>query len=763
MTDEILSCIYVIYKTGNMWKDIMDHTLVIVESPAKANTISRYLGKSYKVAASVGHIRDLPASTLGVDIDNDFKPRYITMRGKENVVRDLRNLKKESSSVLLATDPDREGEAIAWHLANILKIDETTPCRITFNEITKKSVEDALNSPHQIDMDLVNAQQARRILDRLVGYELSPLLWKKIRKGLSAGRVQSVTTKIIIDREREIKAFIPVEYWLITVHLCKKIDDPVFRVRYHGELEDNKVVKYSIDNAEQAEDLIKDLTDADYIVHKVTKRESKRQSKPPYTTSTLQQEASRKLGFTSARTMRIAQQLYEGVNLRDQGATALITYLRTDSVRISPIAIEAARNYIEKEHGNTYLPNKPRYFKNKKAAQDAHECIRPAHFDLSPQTIRNQLTDEQYRLYKLIWDKFIASQMNAAIFDTTSADVKAKTHIFRVRGETMKFPGWMKQYGMLPDMQEEETDELTKENLPDLEIGDQLIFVKLDSEQKFTKPPARFTEATLIRILEELGIGRPSTYAPTISTILNRRYIDKDGRFLIPTDLGFLVTELLEEHFTKIIDPYFTAEMEENLDKVETGEKDWIKLLHEFYPEFHSDVEKADKSIDKVEIPVVQINEKCPECTEGNLVIKHGRFGKFVACDRYPNCNYTRAIEVEAPGICPLCGSGLLAKRAKKRRSSKFYVCDKKGKDPDCKFISWDLPSGKNCSVCGSYTVKKKFRGKEYEKCSNAECTTNKKTKNKKETADTANENTDKNSRIKTETKSNINSKQTIK
>ena len=517
----------------------MENTLVIVESPAKANTISRYLGKNYKVAASVGHIRDLPASTLGVDVNNDFKPRYITMRGKESVVRDLKNLKENSSSVLLATDPDREGEAIAWHLANILKIDESAQCRITFNEITKKSVEAALDSPHQIDMDLVNAQQARRILDRLVGYELSPLLWKKIRKGLSAGRVQSVATKIIIEREREIKAFIPVEYWLLTAYLRKNIEDPLFRVRYHGKLEGKKVIKYSIDNAEQAETIIKDLTNAEYIVYKVTKRESKRQAKPPYTTSTLQQEASRKLGYTSARTMRIAQQLYEGVNLPEQGATALITYLRTDSVRISPVAIEAARSYIIKQYGNEYLPVKPRYFKNEKAAQDAHECIRPTHFDLSPQSIRHQLTDEQFRLYKLIWDKFIASQMNAAIFDTISADVKAKTHIFRVRGETLKFPGWMKQYGMLPDTQEEESDELTKENLPDLEEGDQLLFDKLESEQKFTKPPARYTEASLIRTLEELGIGRPSTYAPTISTILNRRYIEKDGRSLVPTDLGF--------------------------------------------------------------------------------------------------------------------------------------------------------------------------------------------------------------------------------
>lgn len=705
----------------------MDKTLVIVESPAKANTISRYLGKNYTVAASVGHIRDLPASTLGVDVKNDFKPRYITMRGKESVVRDLRKIKEDSNNVLLATDPDREGEAIAWHLANLLDIEEDTQCRITFNEITKKSVEQALSAPHKIDMDLVNAQQARRILDRLVGYELSPLLWKKIRKGLSAGRVQSVTTKIVVDREREINAFIPVEYWLLTAFLRKDIKDPAFRVRYHGELEGKKVVRKSIDNEAEAKALVADLDKADYIVHRVTKRQSKRQSKPPYTTSTLQQEASRKLGFTSARTMRVAQQLYEGVDLKDQGATALITYLRTDSVRISPVAIDAARNFIKTLHGDKYLPAKPRYFKNKKAAQDAHECIRPAHFDLSPQKIRHQLTNEQFRLYKLIWDKFIASQMNAAIFDTVSSDIKAKSHIFRVRGETMKFPGWMKQYGMLPDTEKEESDELNKEILPELEVGDLLLFEKLEPEQKFTKPPARYTEASLIRILEELGIGRPSTYAPTISTILNRRYMEKDGRSLVPTKLGFLVTEMLEEHFKSIVDPDFTAEMEENLDEVEAGEKDWIDLLHEFYPDFHRDIEQADQNIEKVEMPVISLDEKCPKCSEGNLVIKEGRYGKFIACDRYPTCDYTRTIEVEAPGECPLCGSGLLEKRARKRRSSKFYVCDKKGKDPDCKFISWDLPSGKSCDVCGSYMVKKRFRGKEYDKCSNKECPTNEK------------------------------------
>ncbi|HZJ68897.1 MAG TPA: type I DNA topoisomerase, partial [Candidatus Eisenbacteria bacterium] len=549
----------------------MEKTLVVVESPAKANTISRYLGKDYIVTASVGHIRDLPASTLGVDVDNDFKPRYITMRGKEKVVREIKKLKESSDKVLLATDPDREGEAIAWHLAHTLKLDESENCRISFNEITKNSVQEALENSHPIDMNLVNAQQARRILDRLVGYELSPLLWKKIRKGLSAGRVQSVTTKIVVDREREIQDFKPVEYWLLTAYLKKSENEASFRVRYHGEAKASKVSKKSLNNEEQVNQLLEDLKDAQYIVTKVNKRKSNRHSKPPYTTSTLQQEASRKLGYTSGRTMRIAQQLYEGVNLPKSGATSLITYLRTDSVRISPEAIQSARGYIKGVYGDEYLPKKARYFKNKKSAQNAHECIRPTHFDLAPIKIKSQLTNEQFRLYKLIWDKFIASQMSAAIFDTVSADVTAKTHVFRVRGETLKFPGWMKQYGFETEEDKEDDDQLTKEKLPELVKEDILLLDKLEPEQKFTTPPPRYTEASLIRTLEDLGIGRPSTYAPTISTILNRNYAEKDGRSLLPTELGFLVTDMLESNFESIVNTDFTANMEEALDRVEEG------------------------------------------------------------------------------------------------------------------------------------------------------------------------------------------------
>ncbi len=710
----------------------MGKTLVIVESPAKANTIGRYLGQNYKVTASVGHIRDLPASTLGVDVNRDFKPRYITMRGKEKVVKEIKKLKEDADQVLLATDPDREGEAIAWHLANALKIDETTPCRISFNEITKNSVQSALENPHQIDMNLVNAQQARRILDRLVGYELSPLLWKKIRKGLSAGRVQSVTTKIIVDREREIKAFEPEEYWLLTAFLKKAEKDPAFRVRYYGDKISGKVKKIPLAKEADVKALLNDLKTASYLVEKVNKKEAKRHAKPPYTTSTLQQEASRKLGFSSARTMRVAQQLYEGVDLKGHGSTALITYLRTDSVRISPEAAAAARETILKEHGQEFLPKKANYYKNKKDAQNAHECIRPAHFELSPFVIKDQLSNEQFRLYQLIWNKFIASQMVPAIFDTVSAEINAKQHIFRARGETLKFPGWMKQYGFdFEENSENNEDDLNKENLPVLAEGDTLILDKLEPEQKFTTPPARYTEASLIRVLEELGIGRPSTYAPTVSTILNRKYVEKDGRSLYPTELGFLVTEMLEENFATIVDTDFTAAMEERLDAVEEGEKDWVEVLKDFYPAFHEAVDRAEENIEKVEIPDVPIHEKCPKCGDGDLVIKHGRYGKFIACNRYPDCDYSRAIEVKVDGVCPKCGSGILEKTTKKRRSSKFYVCDKTN-DPDCDFISWDIPLAKKCPVCQAYMVKKRYRGKFYEKCSNPDCQTNQKTTGKK-------------------------------
>lgn len=700
----------------------MSKTLVIVESPAKAKTIGRYLGPDYKVTASVGHVRDLPTSTLGVDVEHAFKPRYITMPGKEAVLRDLKKMQGQSDNILLATDPDREGEAIAWHLATVLRIDPATPCRISFNEITRKTVQEAVHHPRPINMALVDAQQARRVLDRLVGYELSPLLWKKIRKGLSAGRVQSVTTQMICDREREIKAFRPEEYWHLTAELSTDRGER-FKCRYHGFLQNGVVKRRKLQNEAAVKELMASLEQAHYSVHELTAKENRRQSAPPFTTSTLQQEASRYLSYTSQRTMRIAQQLYEGIDLQGQGATALITYIRTDSVRISPEALDAARAYILATYGGDYLPERPRFFKNRKAAQDAHEAIRPAHFDMPPAKIKDQLSQEQYKLYKLIWDKFIASQMASAVFDTLRVTVAADQSLFRCKGEKMTFPGWMKQYGKVeqPDNKDDD-DELSGEKLPPLVEGQALQLKRLDPEQKFTQPPARYTEASLIRAMEEIGIGRPSTYAPTISVILSRHYVDKDGRNLYPTDLGFLVSDMLKEHFPDIVDSAFTAQMEAELDTVESGQIAWTGLLDEFYHKFHAHVLRANEAIAKLVVPEEKTGEKCPECGEGELVIRDGRYGKFIACSRYPDCKYTRNLEEEVVGRCPRCGSGLLKKNSRKRRSSIFYVCDRKGKDPNCDFISWDLPLDKYCPDCGAYMVKKRFRGRFYERCSNPEC-----------------------------------------
>ncbi|MDD7402236.1 MAG: type I DNA topoisomerase [Eubacteriales bacterium] len=699
----------------------MAKTLVIVESPAKAKTIGRYLGKDYDVAASVGHVRDLPKSTLGVDIDKDFQPRYITMPGKESVIRDLKKKKDKADLVLLATDPDREGEAIAWHLATALKLDPQSNLRISFNEISKKAVTEALNHARPIDMDLVNAQQTRRILDRLVGYELSPLLWKKVLKGLSAGRVQSLATRMIVDREREITAFVPEEYWWLDAQV-KTGQDEQFRARFHGLLKEEKVSVVKLRREADVQSIMKDVQDTAFKVHTVKKRTSRRASYPPFTTSSLQQEASRALGFSASRTMRVAQMLYEGVEISGQGQTSLVTYIRTDSLRINTDAIQEIRQVIEKTYGKEYLPDKPRHFKNKKSAQDAHEAIRPIHFDLSPDQIAGDLTSEQYRLYRLIWNKFMSSQMASAVFDTVTCDIVAgEDKLFRVKGETLIFPGWMKVYGSGESKTADDSDELDKESLPPLEEGQALQLLKLLPEQKFTKPPARYTEASLIKALEEEGVGRPSTYAPTIFTILNRNYAEKEDRYLKPTHLGEAVTALLEENFANIVDTQFTAKMEEKLDLVESGEASSVELLKEFYPPFHAQVEKADEAITEKVLKDKETGRTCPKCGQGQLVIKHGRFGEFIACNRYPDCDYTENIEVKAPGKCPLCGSGLLEKKSRKR-SATFYVCDKKGSNPDCSFISWDLPLEQKCELCGSYMVEKRYRGRKYKLCSNKDC-----------------------------------------
>ena len=718
----------------------MSKNLVIVESPAKAKTIGRYLGKDYRIAASVGHIRDLPSSTLGVDVANRYQPRYISMKGKEKVIRELKDMAVDASRVYIATDPDREGEAIAWHLAQVLKIDENSPCRITFNEITETAVRKAIEHPRAVDMNLVNSQQARRILDRLVGYELSPLLWKKIKKGLSAGRVQSVATRLIVDREKEIAAFKPEEYWLLTAYLRKKAQDPVFRARYHGELVGNKVEKRKLASQQDADAVLTTLTNQAYQVWQVKKGSRQRQPAAPFTTSTLQQEAARYLGYTSKKTMSIAQQLYEGVELPAIGAMALVTYIRTDSVRVSEEAEQEARQYIGRAFGENYLPKTPRRFKNRNSAQDAHEAIRPAHFDLVPDQIRDQISYDQYRLYKLIWDKFMASQMAAALVDTVTADIASGSHIFRAQGETIRFPGFLAQYGVqLVDQEadkESEETESARERLPELNEQDILLLDKLTPEQKFTQPPSRYTEATLIKTMEEKGIGRPSTYAPTISTILERLYVEKDRKFLLPTELGKVVTAMLEENFQNIVDVTFTANMEKDLDTVESGEQDWISLLDQFYPAFHQKVTAAGENLERVKVADVPTGEKCPECHDGDLVIKEGRYGKFIACSRYPECKYTKNVENTVKGKCPLCGSGLVSRVSRKFKGSRFYTCDKQGSDPKCPFISWDIPiEGRHCETCGSYMVWKRFRGHTFPKCGNKDCPTNQK-KAKPETAD---------------------------
>lgn len=718
----------------------MEKNLVIVESPAKAKTIGRYLGKNYQIAASVGHVRDLPASTIGVDVENGYKPRYVNMKGKEKVIRELKELAAQVSRVYIATDPDREGEAIAWHLAKLLKIDENSPCRIAFNEITEPAVKKAIENPRPLDINLINSQQARRILDRLVGYELSPLLWKKIKKGLSAGRVQSVATRLVVDREREIQRFKPEEYWVIMAYLQKNQAASPFRARYEGVLNQGKFEKRKLVNEAETGEVLQKIADSSWQVHSVKKNTRQRQPKAPFTTSTLQQEASRYLGFTSRRTMSVAQQLYEGIDLKSAGATALVTYIRTDSVRVANDAVQEARKHITGKFGPEYLPKSARSYKNRNSSQDAHEAIRPTHFDLEPDAIKEQLSHEQYRLYKLIWDKFMSSQMAAAKVNIVRIDIEASQQIFRTQGETVVFPGFLAQYGVgLVDQEPEKTGDENgngKEILPDLREGEQLILNRLEHEQKFTLPPPRYTEASLIKAMEERGIGRPSTYAPTISTILERMYVEKDNKYLLPTELGKTVTVMLEENFDDIVDVEFTAEMEKNLDTVETGKQDWVSLLDRFYPGFHSKVTAAAENLGRIKIAEVPIGEKCPECQAGDLVIKEGRYGKFIACSTYPECKYTRNMENTVKGNCPLCGSGLVSRVSKKFKGSRFYVCDKKGKDPECPFISWNLPiEGRTCETCGTYMVWKRFRGRSFPACGNRECPTNQRKKKDQESA----------------------------
>lgn len=662
--------------------------LVIVESPAKAKTIQKYLGSGYEVMASMGHVRDLPKSKLGVDTENDFKPQYTDMKGKEDVIKELKKRAKKCSKVYLATDPDREGEAISWHIAQMLKLDMNENNRVAFNEITKSGVNSGMSNPHKIDIDLVNAQQARRILDRLVGYKLSPFLWKKVKRGLSAGRVQSVAVRLVVDRENEIRQFVPKEYWSIDA----KFTAPESRRVFDASLVMVDGKKLEIPGEAQANDLLARLENAEYTVKSVKKRLTRKQPAPPFITSTMQQEASRKLGFSAKRTMKAAQELYEGVDVEGIGAVGLITYMRTDSLRISDEAKAAAAQYIETVYGKDYLPDKPRVFKTKSNAQDAHEAIRPSIPELTPERVKSGLTSDQFKLYKLIWSRFIASQMANAILDTVSVEIEANGCIFRASGYSVKFNGFTVLYEESSDGESE-----SKKMLPELNVDDKVKLKSIGGNQHFTQPPPRFTEASLIKALEENGIGRPSTYAPTITTITARQYVEHEGKALKPTNLGEVITELMKEHFKDIVDARFTAAMEDDLDGVENGSRDWVETLREFYETFAADLQKAEEAMEgkRVKVPDEETDVVCELCGK-NMVIKFGRYGKFLACPGFPECSNTKKIVTETDGSCPKCGKKMLLKKSKKGRS--FYGCEGY---PDCGFMTWNVPTAEKCPDCG--------------------------------------------------------------
>lgn len=668
--------------------------LVIVESPAKAKTIQKYLGKNYEVMASMGHIRDLPKSKLGVDIENDFKPQYINMEGKENIIKELKKRAKKCDKVYLATDPDREGEAISWHIAQILDLDMNDNNRVEFNEITKTGIKKGMSDPHKIDVDLVNAQQARRILDRIVGYKLSPFLWKKVKRGLSAGRVQTVAVRIIVDRENEIRNFVPREYWTVDAEFTA----PGLRSPFMASLVTVDGEKADIPDKSEADRILERLKGAEYTVNAVRKKVVNKQPAPPFTTSTMQQEASRKLGFTTKRTMKVAQELYEGVDIEGIGAVGLITYMRTDSLRVSDEARNAALEYIKSFYGEEYLPPKPRVYKSKSNAQDAHEAIRPSTPDLTPDKVKSSLSADQFKLYKLIWSRFIASQMAGARLDTVSVDIGANDCIFRASGYSVLFDGFTVLYNESSD-----TEKDSKKMLPPLKEGDKLKLKNISGNQHFTQPPPRYTEASLIKALEENGIGRPSTYAPTITTIMTRQYVERDGKQLKPTTLGEVTTELMKEHFTKIVDAKFTAEMENNLDEVEQGEKDWVSTLHEFYDDFEQTLEKAETAMEgkRVKVPDEETDEICELCGR-KMVIKYSRYGKFLACSGFPECRNTKKIVTETDGNCPRCGGKMLLKKSKKGRS--FYGCEKY---PECNFMTWNVPTSEKCPECGKSLFRK--------------------------------------------------------
>ena len=687
----------------------MSSNLVIVESPSKAKTIGKYLGSSYVVKASMGHLRDLPKSTMGVDIAGNFEPEYIPLPSKGDLIDELKKAAKKADIVYLATDPDREGEAISWHLKELLELPDEKTKRVTFNEITQNVVKESIANPRAIDSCLVDAQQARRILDRIVGYQLSPLLWKKIRRGLSAGRVQSVATRFVVDRENEIRAFVPKEYWSLEVTLDRIGKPGSFVARYHGEEK-----KRELENEEQVRQIMEHIAGKAFTVVGVKRADKKRNAAPPFTTSTLQQEASRKLNMTPKRTMAIAQQLYEGVDVAGEGTLGLITYMRTDSLRLSDEAMAAAANFIKSRYGNEYYYGSFHVFKTKSGAQDAHEAIRPTHVELDPERIQGSLTKEQYRLYKLIWSRFLASQMANAVYDTVSIDTECAGHVFRSSHQSVKFSGFLAVY----EEGRDDEGETVGTPLPDLQEGDRANARDVKPEQHFTQPPARYTEASLVKAMEEKGVGRPSTYATIVSTIQDREYVNKVDKRLQPTALGEVVTGLMMERFNDIIDVEFTANMENRLDEVEAGNQNWKDLLADFYKGFHQEMVEAEAALEgtRLKVPDEVTEEICEVCGR-NMVVKIGRFGKFLACPGFPDCKNTKPIVEKMPGRCPKCGSTILKRKSK--RGYAYYGCER---GAECGFMTWDVPTAEDCPKCGQTMFKKSGRGRMKPFCINEAC-----------------------------------------
>lgn len=691
--------------SGGLFMGTAKKTLVIVESPSKAKTIGKFLGSRYKVIASVGHVRDLPKSKLGINIDNDFQPEYIAIRGKGDLIKELKKEAKAAGKVYLATDPDREGEAISWHLAYLLGIEKDTPCRIVFNEITKKAIQEAVKKPRAIDEKLVDAQQARRVLDRLVGYQISPILWRKVKRGLSAGRVQSAALKIICDREKQILDFIPKEYWNIQAELAK--DEKSSKKTFAAKLAEKNGKKITIDNKEQADKVLSEIDKDKFVVNKIEEKEKTKKAYAPFTTSSLQQEASTRLNFFTKRTMQVAQQLYEGIEVKGHGTIGLVTYIRTDSVRISDEARAAAKEYITEKYGAEYWSNNV-YSNKKKDVQDAHEAIRPSYVELTPDQIKDSLTRDQYVLYKLIWSRFIASQMKPAVYNVIAADIDNNGYTFKASGSKLVFDGYLKAYKATDD-------EDDSKMLPVLAEGEILVQKDVTAEQNFTQPPSRFTEASLVKDLEEKNIGRPSTYAPIVATLVERKYVKRDKKSLVPTELGFIITEFMETYFKEIVDTGFTADMEDKLDLVEVKDNDWKDIIRDFYAGFKKELDVAEEEMQKVKIEDEPTGELCEICGKP-MVKKQGRFGEFIACSGYPECKNTKPI-VQTVGVkCPKCGKDIVARRSKKGKL--FYGCNGY---PECNQLYWDKPIDKKCPKCGSLLVVKKFRGAGVV-CSNEEC-----------------------------------------